>query len=153
MVRKNWLHLLMFTVLLSLCVLIALAGCSSAAPATPTATTTAPATKAGISFSKDIQPIFAANCLICHQGAAGIGGLSLDPAAAYNNLVNKPSTESSLMRVVPGAPEKSYLLNKVLGTQTQAGGIGAQMPFNAPPLSQDMVNKIQQWISQGALNN
>jgi hypothetical protein len=68
-------------------------------------------------------------------------------------LVNIKSTQSPLMRVVPGHPEQSYLMNKLLGTQSQVGGSGAEMPFRSSPLSQDLINSIEQWISQGALNN
>ena len=130
--------------------------CSSGTSTTTTNTTT-PATttsSAGVSFSRDIQPIFTANCVVCHTGSNGPGGLSLDPGSAYKNLVNVKSTEAtSLNRVSPGAPDKSYLINKLLGTQTQAGGSGAQMPFGASPLPQATISLIQQWISAGAPNN
>jgi hypothetical protein len=55
--------------------------------------------------------------------------------------------------VTPGAPEKSYLLSKLLGTQSQVGGSGSQMPYGASPLQQAQINLIQQWISQGAPDN
>jgi mono/diheme cytochrome c family protein len=107
-----------------------------------------------VSLSKDIQPIFDANCVICHQGGAyAPAGLSLQSGAAYSNLVNVKSTESPLMRVAPGSPGQSYLINKLLGTQGQVGGSGAQMPFGAAPLPQAQITLIQQWITQGAPNN
>jgi hypothetical protein len=138
-------------------------GCTSPTPTTtttPTATTpvattpsvTTPAVTT-VSFAKEILPIFSAGCVGCHQGSPGPAGLSLESVVAYNNLVNVKSTESALMRVAPGAPDKSYLLNKLLGTQAQAGGKGAQMPFNAPPLSQTQIELLQKWISAGAANN
>lgn len=125
-------------------------GCASAPTPSPTPSPTPTPTPSGLSFARDIQPIFNANCVVCHQGANGPGGLSLEPASAYKNLVNVKSTESPLMRV---APDKSYIINKLLGTQGQAGGSGVQMPFGAAPLPQATVNVIQQWISQGAPNN
>ncbi len=135
---------------------LGVSACSSGTPATSTKTTTASTTtsSSGVSFSKDIQPIFTSNCVICHTGSSGPMGLSLDPGSAYKNLVNVKSTEApSLYRVSPDAPDKSYIVNKLLGTQTQAGGSGAQMPFGAAPLPQSTVNLIQQWISSGAPNN
>jgi hypothetical protein len=119
---------------------------------TPTGTTT---TTGGVSLKNSIQPIFNDKCVACHQGASSIspGGLSLEPNVAYSNLVNVKSTESALMRVSPGAPDKSYLIDKLKGTQSQAGGSGAQMPFGASPLPQAQIDLISQWISAGAPNN
>lgn len=147
MVSRSWLGLGgPLVILLILGVLAAVVGCTSSPSPSPSPT------PSGVSFARDIQPILNANCVACHQGATGPGGLSLEPGSAYKNLVNVRSTESPLMRVAPGAPDKSYLLNKLLGTQTQVGGSGAQMPFGAP-LPQNQINLIQQWISQGAPNN
>jgi hypothetical protein len=134
--------------------LVAVAGCSSSpsTSSTPPPSSTTPPTS-GVSFSKDIQPIFNNNCVICHQGSPGPGGLSLASGAAYANLVNVKSSESALNRVSPGAPQSSYLVNKIMGTQNQAGGNGGQMPLGGSPLSPAQISLIQQWITQGAPNN
>ena len=149
-----------FTIAASMMVLAALAAaaCSSGTTSstTPKTTTSSSTTTSsgGVSFSRDIQPIFNANCVICHTGTSGPQGLSLDSGKAYGNLVNVNSTEApSLKRVAPGSPDKSYIINKLLGTQTQAGGSGAQMPFGAQPLAQSTISLIQQWITAGAPNN
>ena len=77
--------------------------------------------------------------------------MSLVPAHAIANLVNVKSVEAtSLMRVVPGNPDKSYLIMKLEGTHIENGGMGARMPFGAPPLSADKIAKFRQWISEGA---
>ncbi len=144
---------------LALLVVLGAAGCSSGTSSSTTTKTTAPpssttTSSGGVSFSRDIQPIFNANCVVCHTGANGPQGLSLDSGKAYGNLVNVKSTEApALNRVAPGSPDKSYILNKLLGTQTAAGGSGAQMPFGAGPLPQATINLIQQWIAAGAPNN
>jgi len=127
--------------------LVGLSGCSSG----PSPSATPP--QNSVIFSKEIQPIFTDNCVVCHQGAGGPARLNLEPNLAYQNLVNVPSSQSPLMRVAPGAPDKSYLLNKLRGTQSQVGGSGAQMPFNAPPLEQTKIDLVAKWISQGAQNN
>jgi mono/diheme cytochrome c family protein len=126
---------------------LALGGCSAASPTSPTTTGTA-----GTSLKNDVQPIFNANCVVCHQGGAPPGGLSLEPAVAYKDLVNAPSTEAPLKLVVPGAPGESYLLNKLRGTQLQVGGSGSRMPYGATPLPDSQINLIEQWITAGAPN-
>ncbi len=149
-----------FTIAAGLMVVAALAASacssgtsSSTTPKTTTSSSTTTSTS-GVSFSRDIQPIFNNNCVVCHTGTSGPQGLTLDTGKAYNNLVNVNSTEAtSLKRVAPGSPDKSYLINKLLGTQTQAGGSGAQMPFGAQPLPQATISLIQQWITAGAPNN
>ncbi len=143
-------------VCLTVAALMAMVACSSVTSSnTPKTTTSATTTStAGVSFSRDIQAIFTSNCVVCHTDGSGPLGLSLDPGSAYKNLVNVKSIEApSLNRVSPGAPDKSYILNKLLGTQTQAGGSGARMPFGAAPLPEATINLIQQWISAGAPNN
>jgi hypothetical protein len=109
-------------------------------------------TKQGISFSRDIQPAFNANCVICHQGA-GPAGLGLDPGLSYVNLVGKLSSESKLPRVAPGVPQGSYIVHKLQGTQVGAGGSGARMPYGGTPLPPPQIALIEGWIQEGAPNN
>jgi hypothetical protein len=90
---------------------------------------------------------------VCHQ-IQGEAGLALEPNRSYNNLVGVQSTQSSTQLLVKaGAPEESYLLAKLNGTQAQAGGSGVRMPYGAAPLSQAQLNLIRQWITDGASNN
>jgi cytochrome c553 len=125
-------------------------GCKTGSSSNTTGTTTQ---VAGVSFSKDVQPIFNNYCVVCHAGA-GQAGLTLEPNLSYSKLVGVPSTESATeLRVKAGAPDQSYLLAKVNGTQATAGGSGAQMPYNAAPLSAANISLIQQWIAAGAPNN
>ncbi len=106
-----------------------------------------------VKLSTDVQPIFNANCVVCHQGASAPAGMSLESGQAYGNTVNKKSAESPLMRVLPGDPANSYLIAKLEGRQGQVGGSGAQMPFNSPPLPTATIDLIKRWITQGAPNN
>ncbi len=108
--------------------------------------------KASVSFNRDVQPIFTASCVVCHQGA-GPAQLTLEPGAAYANLVGRPSTEAKMPRVAPGAPQGSYLIHKLAGTQNKVGGSGAQMPFNGNPLAPPQIAIVTQWIQEGAPNN
>ncbi len=89
-------------------------------------------------------------CTGCHAGAAAPLGLRLDEGASYALLVNAPSVEvPALMRVQPGNPDASYLIQKLEGT----AAVGARMPLNAPPLPQSTIDVIRQWIVDGAPNS
>jgi len=59
-----------------------------------------------------------------------------------------PSGEvPTLLRVEPGNPDDSYLVQKIEGTAS----VGAQMPLGGPALSDEQVAAIRQWITDGAL--
>lgn len=107
------------------------------------------------SFKNDILPIFNTNCVFCHVTGAENGGLNLGRRTAYQSLVSAPSTESALMRVAPGDPEKSYLMYKLTGTQLNVGGTGESMPKVDPPRLLDAreVQLIKKWILAGAPQN
>ena len=106
-----------------------------------------------VSFAKDIAPILKNNCATCHLTGQEAGGMALYPGKAYEFLVNVPSQESKLLRVKPGAPDKSYLIAKLMGTHLDAGGSGTRMPFGAPPLPDQTIQLIRDWIAAGAPNN
>jgi hypothetical protein len=91
--------------------------------------------------------IFTPICSVCHAGGSAPEGLRLDEADSYNLLVGVPSTEvHSLLRVKPGDPANSYIIQKLQGH----AAVGAQMPLGGPYLSSDTIGFIQQWITNGA---
>lgn len=95
--------------------------------------------------------IFTPICSVCHAGASAPEGLRLDAANSYNLLVGVPSTEvPSVLRVKPGDPANSYIIQKLQGT----AAVGAQMPFGCPStqpcLPASTIAFIQQWITNGA---
>jgi hypothetical protein len=91
--------------------------------------------------------IFTPICSVCHIGGGAPEGLRLDAADSYNLLVNVPSTEvPSVLRVKPGDPVNSYIIQKLQGH----AAVGAQMPLGGPYLSADTIAFIQQWITNGA---
>ena len=92
--------------------------------------------------------IFTPICSVCHIGGGAPEGLRLDAANSYNLVVGVPSTEvPSLLRVKPGDPVNSYIIQKLQGH----AAVGAQMPLGGPYLSADTIAFIQQWITNGAL--
>jgi hypothetical protein len=91
--------------------------------------------------------IFTPICSVCHAGGSAPEGLRLDAANSYNLLVGVPSTEvPSVLRVKPGDPDNSYIIQKLEGH----AAVGAQMPFGGPYLSTETIAFIRQWITDGA---
>ncbi len=91
--------------------------------------------------------VFTPICTRCHTGASAPQGLRLDDGASCGNLINVHSPQdSTLIRVVPGDPNSSFIIQKLEGTQT----VGARMPFGGPYLPQSTIDVIRQWIANGA---
>ncbi len=92
--------------------------------------------------------VFNPSCIVCHAGANAPQGLRLDITSSFTNLVGVASRQdSSLLRVMPGNPDLSYLIQKLEGT----GSVGEQMPLGGPPVPQATINFVRQWITDGAL--
>ena len=91
--------------------------------------------------------VFTPICSVCHAGATAPQGLMLDAAHSYNLLVNIPSTEvPSIVRVKPGDPTNSYIIQKLEGH----AAVGGQMPLGETPLPATTIAFIAQWITDGA---
>jgi hypothetical protein len=91
--------------------------------------------------------IFTPICSVCHVGGGAPMGLRLDAANSYNLLVGVASTEvPSIMRVKPGDPDNSYIIQKLEGH----AAVGARMPFGGPYLTTDTIAFIREWITNGA---
>ncbi|MFZ2648663.1 MAG: hypothetical protein WA210_01030, partial [Burkholderiaceae bacterium] len=93
--------------------------------------------------------VFSVNCAVsgCHGGATVQAGLRLDPGFSSANLINVASAQdASRIRVIPGNPGASFLIQKLEGTQT----LGDRMPQFGPFLPQATVDVIRQWILAGA---
>ncbi len=123
------------------------AAASTSKPASPAA----PA--AAVSFARDVVPVLRTQCATCHMTGKEAGNMALHPGAAYASLVNVKSPVTGLVRVVPGKPERSYMIMKLEGTHLDHGGKGTRMPFGVPPLPQQVTDRIAAWIRQGAKNN
>jgi hypothetical protein len=104
-----------------------------------------------VSFRRDVVPVLNKHCVMCHMEGTELGGLSLYPDPR-GNLVAMRSTQCRLNLVEPGKPESSYLLIKILGTQSAAGGKGREMPWQYA-LDEQQIDLIRRWIAQGAGDN
>jgi hypothetical protein len=108
-------------------------------------------TGAALPLSADFDSIqanvFTPICSVCHIGATAPQGLMLDASHSYNLLVNIPSTEvPSILRVKPGDPGNSYIIQKLQGH----AAVGGQMPLGETPLAASTIAFIVQWITDGA---
>ncbi len=91
--------------------------------------------------------VFTPICSVCHAGGAAPQCLRLDAANSYAMLVGVPSVEEpSILRIKPGDPANSYLVQKIEGV----AAVGAQMPFGGPPLPAATIATIRQWVTNGA---
>ncbi len=136
-----------------------------------------------VSFRRDVLPIFASNCTEsgCHGDRTGAqaglylgpnapdGGVSFDDATVlevWQQIANKPSSESTLLRIAPGDPSLSFLYRKVT-RQQNCGGVICDPPVTPPffncgdnmpsgdysPLTADEVATLRAWIEAGAGND
>jgi hypothetical protein len=89
-------------------------------------------------------------CAPCHGGAGAPQGLRLDAENSYDALVGVPSSEvPGLLRVEPGDPDSSYLVQKLEGRAS----VGGRMPLGQPALPDATILVIRQWIQDGALQD
>lgn len=101
----------------------------------PNPATIQPTPGAHVSFEQNVLPIFEANCTSCHGNQAS---LSLE---TYENVI-KGSTHGAV--IIPNDPQRSPLI-KVVSS--------GYMPYGGPPLSQEQIQLLVNWVSSGALDN
>jgi mono/diheme cytochrome c family protein len=117
---------------------------ASAAQAAPAATeapaaASAPAAAGGVSYSKDVMPIFQQSCIKCHGGSEGTkGDLSLN---TYDDMM-KGGQDGPV--IVPGDAAGSLLVKQI-----QNG----KMPKRASKLPQEQIDLVAKWVAEGAKNN
>ncbi|HEV8290849.1 MAG TPA: PSD1 and planctomycete cytochrome C domain-containing protein [Tepidisphaeraceae bacterium] len=100
----------------------------------------APTLAAQIDFDRDIRPIFAQHCYECHGTDKAKGGLRLnDPKTALSEL------KSGNHAIVANNPAKSELLRRV-----KSADADEYMPPKGERLTPDQIEKLQQWIQDGA---
>ena len=100
--------------------------------------------------------VFTPICSGCHNGSnppAGAlpGSQNLKAGNSFASLVGVASHEQpTLLRVKPGDPTNSYLIQKLEGAP---GITGSQMPLGGTPLDQATLDQIKSWIASGAPND
>jgi hypothetical protein len=97
----------------------------------------------GLSYNRDIRPILAENCFACHgaDSASRKAGLRLDH---FENATNQ--LESGVAAIVPGQPEKSELVRRILATDDD------QMPPEKihKVLKPEQKALLKKWVAAGA---
>ena len=93
-----------------------------------------------VSFRRDIQPLLARRCFVCHGPAEQRAGLALHVRAAAT-----APTAAGNYAIVAGSPDDSRILSRVLSHDEQF-----RMPLEGPALSADEIGKLREWIAQGA---
>ena len=135
---------------------LVLSGCdeklSSIAGPTPTLEPTFKSIQRDIFQTTDVAGRTA--CVTCHTnvGRNPSGGMNLLADVAYSQLVNTPSArKAGVIRVIPGDPENSYVIQKLRG---RSDIVGVRMPQNGPPyLTDGQIRIFARWIEIGAPNN
>jgi len=133
----------------ALLLVMAIGACSNS-PTAPTASSVS----AVPTLSQIQTQIFDPGCTSCHTdvGRTPASGLNLKAGTALGQLVNVPSVaKAGAVRVIPGNPNASYLIQKLEG---DAGIVGLRMPRTGPPfLTEAQVKMIRDWIAAGAPNS
>ncbi len=94
---------------------------------------------AKVSYQKEIKPLLADNCAVCHDAQSRMSGVDVTSVAA---LLKKG--DKSGPGVVPGKPDDSSIVQYIRGVKTP------QMPKGGKPLSEAQLHLIRQWIRAGA---
>jgi hypothetical protein len=102
---------------------------------------TAASARGGVDFWTQVQPILEARCLECHQGGKAKGELHLDVRATALR-----GGASGAPALVPGKPEQSELLQRILSTDPDE-----QMPPKGPRLTAQEKETLTAWIRGGAV--
>ena len=128
-----------------------LAACGDVkSPTEPSAAPEGPA----FTFAQIQSQIFTPTCAKagCHAASAASGEMVLEAGQAYGQIVNRPAVgNSSLDRIEPGDPERSYLIKKLRGDPDITG---ERMPQDNPgSLTQEQMDGIVGWVLAGAPNN
>ncbi len=89
-------------------------------------------------FAGKIRPILAGHCYQCHGPDVQQNELRVD------SLVSILKGSANGKVVVPGNSDHSPLLRRLLGLDRP------RMPYGSPPLSENEINLIREWINLGA---
>ncbi len=94
-----------------------------------------------IYFRRDVQPLLAKHCLLCHGPDEAEAGLRLDQAE-----VATAELDSGAVAIRPGDASGSELLHRVRSSDE-----GLRMPPDGDPLTAAEVEILESWIESGAI--
>ncbi|TWT29887.1 PSD1 and planctomycete cytochrome C domain-containing protein [Blastopirellula retiformator] len=93
-----------------------------------------------VDYARDIQPLLAKRCYSCHGPGEGESGLQIDTREGALS-----EADSGMAAIVPGKPDESELLRRVMSTDEFE-----VMPPEGKPLKKEEIDLLRQWISEGA---
>lgn len=106
-----------------------------------------------VSYAAQIQPLWS-KCTgpACHDATMPQAMLNLTASASHAQLVGVRSTQcTSTDRVMPGAPNQSYLVFKLQGSGPCY--MGTRMPRGTGLLTATQMQLVRDWIANGAPDN
>ena len=95
-----------------------------------------------IQFTRDVRPIFARHCTVCHGGVKSAGGISF--VSRQRAFTEGNSGEKA---IVPGHPESSALIARVTSTDPK---FVMPRPKHGPRLSEKDIATLKRWVQEGA---
>lgn len=94
-----------------------------------------------VDYARDIAPIFEEHCSYCHGEDEQESGFRLDRRVGLLK-----GGDSGLQAIVPGHPEKSYLIDVVKHLDPDV-----KMPPDEDPIDAAKIELLERWIQQGAV--
>src|ERR1700733_7455607 len=91
-----------------------------------------------VDYTRDVHPILATRCFVCHSGDKRSGGLSL---SAYEDVLQGGRSGAA---IVPKDSKSSLLMLRVTGENAP------RMPLGGSPLSPQELSTLRVWIDEGA---
>ncbi len=102
-----------------------------------------------LSYDRDVQPIFIAECGDCHGPEKPKKGLVLTVGGREQLLERSSQVERGRRLLVPGDPDASYLWIKLEHRQEEGKGMPRTL-FGDRRLSDEQLALIERWIREGA---
>ncbi|KAA0992297.1 DUF1553 domain-containing protein [Dyadobacter aurulentus] len=93
-----------------------------------------------VDYNADVKPILNKNCMGCHGGVKKAGDVSF----LFEHEMLEPG-KSGKIPVVRGDAHASEMIRRIITDDPDE-----KMPKNAPPLSDEEVNILKDWIDRGA---
>jgi mono/diheme cytochrome c family protein len=106
-----------------------------------------------LGFEEDVWTILESRCTECHGSSGGEGGLSLDPATAFETLLEPREGADGAWSYVDSAPgfaRRSYLMEVLYERELDSLRALPEDAHPATELSPEELKRIALWIDLGA---
>lgn len=106
-----------------------------------------------VSYKTQLVPIFQGKCTACHHAGSPTHLDLLKPFDPTEGLVNRANSWTQARQkvlVVPGKPDESALMAKLVATDLDPNTEGSSMPPQLEKVTASELANIRQWITAGA---